>query len=155
MQGCVPISIHKPQTRFPLLTQTIENTLHFTFVASSKMLISSNQATVCCLLITSDCTAHYASEVNYEQNDGKIGPQSWSSSHQFSTSSVACWFWLPTYCPCVFILFLFCSPVFAVYQSHRLLMSQKDRYSLCMCSLTEKRTKEELCDLCLLKWPLV
>lgn len=92
MQGAVSISIHKSETRFPLLTHTIENTLHFTFVTSSKMLISSNQATVCCLLITSDCTAHYAPEVNYEQNDGKIGLQSWSSSHQFSTSRAACWF---------------------------------------------------------------
>lgn len=75
-QGAVPISIHKPQTRFHLLTHTIENTLHFTFGASSKMLISSNQATVCCRLITFDCTAHYAPEVNYEQNDSKIGLQS-------------------------------------------------------------------------------
>lgn len=64
------------------LARTIESTLHFstlalqsTFVASSKMLILSNQETVCCLLITSDCTAHYASEVNYQQNEGKIGPR--------------------------------------------------------------------------------
>lgn len=73
------------QIRFPLLARTIESTLHSTFVASSKMLISGNQETVCCLLITSDCTTHYASEVNYQQNEGKMGPQSRSSSHQFST----------------------------------------------------------------------
>lgn len=70
---------------FPVLAHTIESTLHSAFVASSKMLISGNQETVCCLLITSDCTAHYVSEVNYQQNEGKMGPQSRSSSHQFST----------------------------------------------------------------------
>lgn len=46
------------------------------FVASSKMLFSGNQATVCYMLITADCTAHYVSEVNYQQNEGKMGPQS-------------------------------------------------------------------------------
>lgn len=76
MRGSTSISIHTPQTRFHLFTHTIENTLHSTFVASSKMLISGNQATVWCMLITSDCTAHYASEVNYQQNEGKMGPQS-------------------------------------------------------------------------------
>lgn len=76
MWGSIPISIHTPQIRFPLLPHTIENTLHSTFVVSSKMLISGNQASVCCMLITSDCTAHYVSEVNYQQNEGKMGPQS-------------------------------------------------------------------------------
>lgn len=85
----VLISIHTLQISFPLLPHTIESTLHTTFVASSKMLISGNQETVCWLLITSDCTAHYASEVNYQQNEGKMGPQSRSSSHQFSTCGVA------------------------------------------------------------------
>lgn len=76
MRGSIPISIHTPQIRFPLLTHTMENTLHSTFEALSKMLISGNQATVCCMLIIADCTAHYASEVNYRQNEGKMGPQS-------------------------------------------------------------------------------
>lgn len=69
------ISLLAPEFRSPLLTHTIESTLQSTFVASSKMLISGNQETVCCLLITSDCTAYYASEVNYQQNEGKIGPR--------------------------------------------------------------------------------
>lgn len=65
---------HTLQIRLPLLSRTIENTLHSTSVAFSKMLFSGNQATVWYMLITSDCTAHYASEVNYQQSEGKIGP---------------------------------------------------------------------------------
>lgn len=72
LQGSFPISIHTSNQ----VTHTTENTLHSTFVVSSKMLISGNQATVCCMLITSDCTAHYVSEVNYQQNEGKMDPQS-------------------------------------------------------------------------------
>lgn len=70
------LSWHTPQIRYLLLTHTIESTLQSTFVASSKMLISGNQETVSFLLITSDSTTHYASEVNYQQNESKIGPQS-------------------------------------------------------------------------------
>lgn len=116
-------------------TYNKKNTLHSVFVPSSKMLISGNHATVCCMLITSDCTTHYASEVNYEQNEGKMGPQSLSSSHQFSTCGTSCCFWLTTYCLCMFILFSFCSPAFPVYQSFRWLMSlrETERAKLCAC----------------------
>lgn len=70
MQGSFPASSHTSNQ------VTTENTLHSTFMVSSKTLISGNQATVCRMLITSDCTAHYVSEVNYQQNEGKIDPQS-------------------------------------------------------------------------------
>lgn len=97
------------QLKIGSLTHTMENTLHSTFVACSKMLFSGNQATVCCMLITSVCTAHYVSQVNYLQSGGKMGPQSESSSHQFSTCAASCWIasavysipLLLTYIPCL------------------------------------------------------